>query len=58
MADEPQTKRLRAALLRMGGDEDGRAVLQMLRLDGFTDADASLFDTIAAEVSVVRGIAG
>ena len=58
MAEEPQTKRLKAALLRMGGDEDGRAVLQMLRLDGFTDADASLFDTIAAEVRVVRGIAG
>ena len=42
----------------MGGDEDGRAVLQMLRLDGFTIADPSLFDSIAAEVAIVRGIAG
>jgi phosphonate transport system substrate-binding protein len=58
VADEPATKRLRAALVTMGGDEDGRAVLQMLRLDGFTVADPSLFDDIAAEVAVVRGIAG
>ena len=51
VAEEPATKQLQAALLRMGGDEDGRAVLQMLRLDGFAVADASLFDSIAAEVS-------
>jgi hypothetical protein len=42
----------------MGGDEDGHAVLRLLRLDGFAIADASLFDAIAAEVAVVRGIAG
>jgi phosphonate transport system substrate-binding protein len=58
VAEEPATKQLRAALLQMGGDADGAAVLQMLRLDGFTAANAALFDSIAAEVAVVRGMAG
>lgn len=58
MAADPKTGKLQAALLRMDGDEDGRAVLQMLRLDGFTVSEPSLFDTIAAEVAVVRGMAG
>jgi phosphonate transport system substrate-binding protein len=58
VAEEPATKRLERALVNMGGDEDGRAVLRMLRLDGFTVAEPSLFDAIAAEVAVVRGIGG
>jgi phosphonate transport system substrate-binding protein len=58
VAEEPITKHLQTALVSMGGDEDGHAVLRLLRLDGFAIADASLFDAIAAEVAVVRGIAG
>jgi phosphonate transport system substrate-binding protein len=58
MAVDQRTRHLQAALLRMGEDEDGRTVLQMLRLDGFTVAEPSLFDTIAAEVAAVRGLAG
>jgi phosphonate transport system substrate-binding protein len=42
----------------MAEDEDGRSVLRMLRLNGFSVEDASLFDSIAAEVSIVRGAAG
>lgn len=58
LASDPRTDSLRHALVSMNGDEDGRAVLGMLRLDGFTVADPSLFDMIAAEVAIVRGAAG
>ena len=58
VAQEPRTKLLQSALTQMGADQDGRAVLAMLRLDGFTVAEPQLFDTIAAEVAVVRGSAG
>ncbi|MFC4171515.1 PhnD/SsuA/transferrin family substrate-binding protein [Microvirga sp. GCM10011540] len=57
-AEEPRTRRLRSALVRMGGDENGRAVLRMLRLDGFAVEDPGLFDPIAAEVAILRGSAG
>lgn len=57
-ADDPRTKRLQSALVGMSADEGGRAVLQMLRLDGFGITDPSLFDPIAAEVAVVRGATG
>jgi phosphonate transport system substrate-binding protein len=42
----------------MGDHESGRAVLRMLRLDGFAIEDPSLFDPIAAEVAILRGSAG
>jgi phosphonate transport system substrate-binding protein len=58
MAQEPRTQLFQSGLVRMGEDGDGRAVLAMLRLDGFTVAEPELFDTIAAEVAVVRGSAG
>jgi phosphonate transport system substrate-binding protein len=58
MAADSRTRRLQSALLRMGEDEDGRTVLQMLRLDGFTVSEPSLFDTIAAEAAAVRGLPG
>lgn len=45
---------LGAALVGMGADEEGRRVLAMLRLDGFTERPASLFDTIAAKLELVR----
>lgn len=58
LAGDPRIKLLQDALVGMGQDEDGRTVLQMLRLDGFSVEDASLFDSIAAELSIVRGAAG
>jgi phosphonate transport system substrate-binding protein len=58
LADDPATMRLRAALLGMGEDADGRAVLRLLRLDGFGAESPSLFDPIAAKVAIVRGNTG
>ena len=58
IAADPRTESLRRALVSMGKDEDGRAVLAMLRLDGFSIEDPSLFDSIAAQVALVRGAAG
>lgn len=52
-ADEARLAALTAALLGMGGDEEGRAVLAMLRLDGFSPEDPALFDTIAAKAALV-----
>jgi phosphonate transport system substrate-binding protein len=46
--------RLRRALLDMPGDETGRNVLALLRLDGFARGEPSLFDSIAARVDLVR----
>jgi phosphonate transport system substrate-binding protein len=47
---------MRKALLAMGGDPEGRAVLSMLRLDGFVEEPRSLFDPIAAKMRLVRSI--
>lgn len=44
------------ALLGMKEDPDGRAVLDLLRLDGFSNEDASLFDSIAEEMTLVRSL--
>lgn len=44
---------LTAAFLAMANDPEGRAVLAMLRLDGFASEPASLFDTIAAKAALV-----
>lgn len=44
---------LGAALESLSGDQVGRAVLDMLRLDGFAAADAALYEPIAA---MYRGI--
>lgn len=54
LSADPQTKRLREALLSMAGDPEGRKVLDLLRLNGFVAAEPSLFDTIAAKVDAVR----
>ena len=58
LASDPRIKRFQKALVGMSEDEEGKTVLRMLRLDGFSVEDSSLFDSIAAEVSVVRGSAG
>lgn len=52
----PKTAKLRAAFLGMGGDPVGRQALAALRLDGFAEEPESLFDTIAANVNLVRGL--
>jgi phosphonate transport system substrate-binding protein len=41
------------ALWEMDGDEEGRAVLKMLRLDGFGAEDTASFDAIAAKAALV-----
>lgn len=46
--------RLRHALWGMPQDSVGREVLSLLRLDGFAPGDASLFDSIASRVDLVR----
>ena len=50
--------RLRSALTGMAGDADGRAVLGMLRLDGFRHGDLALYEPIAAKVAALRGMPG
>lgn len=47
-------RRLRQALLSMPNDAVGRDVLDLLRLDGFATGKASLFDSIASRVNLVR----
>lgn len=54
----PQIVRLREALTGMAHDREGRKVLAMLRLDGFQTAARSLFEPIAEQMRLVRGIAG
>jgi phosphonate transport system substrate-binding protein len=51
--DEVRLKALTAALLRMSEDTEGRAVLQMLRLDGFGAEDPKLFDAISTKAALV-----
>lgn len=45
-ADRAVTTLMRAALLEMPENDQGRELLQALMLDGFTDADPEIFDTI------------
>jgi phosphonate transport system substrate-binding protein len=53
----PRIETLRSALLAMPDSEPGRAVLKILQLDGFTRAEPSLFDGIAAKYEAVRSAA-
>jgi phosphonate transport system substrate-binding protein len=52
--DEPVVRDLRDALLAMPESVSGREILGMLRLDGFSDEPASLFDGIQALYDAVR----
>ncbi len=49
-----QIAKLRNALLSMHADDEGRTVLGLLRLDGFSNEQPALFDSIAAMVAAVR----
>lgn len=54
VASDPRVGKLRDALTTMDRDPEGKAVLDMLRLDGFVATEPSLFDAIAAKVETVR----
>jgi phosphate/phosphite/phosphonate ABC transporter binding protein len=47
---------LTEALLSMSEKPEGRRVLEMLRLTGFTESDEGIFDGIAAKVAMLRGV--
>jgi phosphonate transport system substrate-binding protein len=55
--DDPSIITLAEALRAMPASQDGKAILGMLRLDGFADADPGLFDGIAARFDTVRNAA-
>jgi phosphonate transport system substrate-binding protein len=56
--DEARLGRLTTALLKMADDDDGRKVLQLLRLDGFVAGSLELFDAIAAKAALVASAGG
>ncbi|CAN5166569.1 hypothetical protein BH10PSE7_BH10PSE7_10440 [soil metagenome] len=47
---------IQRALLGMADDDEGREILNLLKLDGFKYEEASLFDTIAEEMALVRSL--
>lgn len=47
---------IRKALLSMADDPDGRAILSLLKLDGFAAEPQSLYDPIAAKMQLIRGL--
>jgi phosphonate transport system substrate-binding protein len=49
--------RLRHALLTAHQDELGRQLLKMLRLDAFADEPPSVFDSVAANMALIRKLA-
>ena len=49
--------RLRRALLTMHEDAGGRKLLKALRLDRMADEPPSLFDSVAANMALIRKIA-
>lgn len=51
--DPDRLSALAAALLDMHRQADGRTVLELLRLDGFTREEPSLYDAIAAKAALV-----
>jgi phosphonate transport system substrate-binding protein len=54
LAGDPRLARFGVALTTMHENAEGRAVLRLLRLDGFLATEPSLFDAIAAKVDLVR----
>ena len=47
---------LHRALVEMAKDDEGRHVLNLLKLDGFADEPESIFDTITAKMLLVRSL--
>jgi phosphonate transport system substrate-binding protein len=56
IAETAPVQSFKQALLGMQADQEGKEVLRLLRLDGFSDEQPSLFDTIAAEMELVRSL--
>jgi phosphonate transport system substrate-binding protein len=56
LAATPLAAAISRALVGMADDPDGREVLSLLRLDGFTEGDAHLFDGIARKFELVRSL--
>lgn len=54
MAGDQRISALRAALINMKDDVEGKRILQLLRLDGFAVAQPALYDPIAAKVVAIR----
>lgn len=54
LAENPSVRALQRALLDMPQYEEGRAILDMLKLDGFVPGAPSLFDGIAEKLRQVR----
>ena len=55
-AATPAIRTLQTALIDMSESPEGRSVLQMLRLDGFTLPREDVFDGIGAKVQILKGI--
>jgi phosphonate transport system substrate-binding protein len=51
-----RTEKLRLALLSMHESDLGRKALAALRLDAFAAEPASLFDPVASNFALVRGL--
>ena len=47
---------IRKGLLSMANDPEGRAILYLLKLDGFSEEPQSLYDPIAAKMQLIRGL--
>jgi phosphonate transport system substrate-binding protein len=55
-AQDEDVRSLQSALVTMSEDDEGKAILQILRLNGFAIEPLSLFDPIAAKMKLVRGL--
>lgn len=53
--DDPDVAAFAAALAGLAGTASGRAALDLLYLDGVTQADPALFDGIAARMAMLEG---
>jgi phosphonate transport system substrate-binding protein len=53
-SDKPRIRTLRNALIEMKHDIEGKNVLRLLRLDGFSDEPESVFDQIADKMMLIR----
>jgi phosphonate transport system substrate-binding protein len=56
LAATPLAAAIARALVNMANAPDGREVLSLLRLDGFTEGGAGLFDGIAQKYELVRRV--
>lgn len=54
LAGTPRVVAIERALVEMSNGDEGREILALLRLDGFTTTDAGLFDSIARKLETVR----